>query len=189
MELLTSSPVTPVEILTLLFASAALALSIYTFIRQRRSQVFSGTKDFNSAWQLFNQTLVGDKEFLAFERELHPHGDLSEEDIKRIYFYFMRFNVAYSAFKGSGELSMRLAQSALNNEANLSFHDREFIKKHVFGRGYDRGFADKFIKKWAEIEVRQRTLPMLDDNEEEFTSPLRLAPKRLPKVAAAPEKE
>ena len=151
-------------------------MSVYTFFRQRNSQVFADTKEFNAAWQIFNQTLVGDEDFIRFEQALHPHGELSTEDIKRVYFYFMRFNVAYSAFEGTGELSERLAQSAFNNEANLSFHDRDFITKHVFGRGYDRGFADQFIKKWKEIEQRQKTLPMLDDLNEEFTSPLRAPP-------------
>ena len=74
--------------------------------------------------QVFHQTVLGDEDFIRFEQELHPHGDLSRDEVKRVYFYFMRFSVACSAFKGRGELLNRLAQSALNNEANMSFHDR-----------------------------------------------------------------
>ena len=145
----------------------AIIVSGVTYNRQRKLHKYTATNDFNSKWQTFNQSLLADPVFIEFERNLHPFGKLSENEIKKLYFYFMRWNVVYSAFQ-SGDLSKGLAQSSLNNEANISFHDRKFIYDHVFGRGYDRNFTKMFEEKWKEIEKNGETLPMEGDNEKSF---------------------
>lgn len=150
----------PIALVSLILSGAAIAFAAYVHWNQRKLQKHLNTRDFNSAWQGFNQTLVSNDAFVGFERVAHPYGELSEEDVKRLYFYFMRFNVAYSAFIGDKQLRSKLAESALKNEINVSFKDREFIKRHVFRRGYDSDFAEKFIAGWEKIETTGDPLPM-----------------------------
>lgn len=152
----------------ILISLIAIGLSGYTFWKQRATQVFSGSRDFNSSWQTFNQTLINDNQLIDFERELHPCGELSRDQMKRVYFYFMRLNVAYSAYSGTGELNESLANSALNNEANLSFPDRKFIRTHVFGRGYDKDFADQFEARWGDIKKSNQYLAMEGDEQRKY---------------------
>ena len=137
---------------------------------------------------MFNQALLNDPELLEFEIELHPFGKLTKREMKKVYFYFLRWNVAYSAYTGKGEMLDRLALSALNNEANISFPDREFIKQHVFGRGYNREFTAEFEKKWEMIEKTGKSLAMKGDKSKQYTIALEPEPVDLTNVPIEREK-
>lgn len=147
----------------LLVSALAIAISVYTLNKQSSSEKFNGTRDFNALWQVFNQVLSDTEEFVKFERELHPYGDLSREDVLRMYFYFMRFNTVYASTRNPDQLEGPLAMSALNTEANISYRDRQFVRDHVFGRGYDVAFSQKIEMLWATIQKTGKTLPMHGD--------------------------
>lgn len=151
------------DALALFIALVALAISFFNFLRQQGNQRFIGTQTFNSSWQSFNQVLVGDDQFIEFESQFHPFGKLTHDEVKKLYYYFMRFNVAYAAFQGRDHFHRKLASSSLRNEANLTFRDRNFIREHVFGRGYDKGFSDQFEENWKLIEDSGKTLSMDGD--------------------------
>lgn len=153
------------DILAVCFSTAALGFSIYTYNRQKKKQNFLGTRDFNLSWQSYNQVVSNDKDFQEFEQSLHPHGELTRKDVKRMYFYFMRFNTIYSAFRENGEFNSALATSALHTEANVSFKDRHFVRRHVFSRGYDKDFSRKFEAMWQKIKDDQAFLTMYGDEE------------------------
>lgn len=167
------------DFFALVVAVISFCFTGYVFLKQRKTQRYSGTAEYNASWQTFNQLVVGDTDFQDFEAELHPYEDLSRKDVKRIYFHFLRFNVAYAAFSGAseGELEAKLAESSLANLANVSFHDREFIKKHVFARGYNKAFANKFNELWLRIERNGMTLPMQGDEKGEYNSAMKPKPQ------------
>ena len=158
--------------LPIIISAIALIISVVTIYMQLRNRFFTGTRDFNLSWQAFNQVVADDQDFQDFEMVLHPYGELCRVQIKRVYFYFMRFNTAYSAYRNTGEFHSPLAISALHTEANVSFKDREFVRKHVFSRGYDREFCDKFEELWEEIETTGKFLPMHNDVERKYSAPL-----------------
>ena len=159
--------------LTPALATAAIGLSIFTYLRQRQSQRFNNTHQFNQAWYQFNQAVIEFSELLDFEIERHPHGHLEPHQMKLVYFYHMRFSIVYAAFKNQGELDDDHLQSAFHNEANISYRDRQFIIDNVFGRGYDVSFSNKFIDAWKKIDQRKgKSLPMLGDVSERYTSTL-----------------
>jgi hypothetical protein len=140
----------------------AVGISLWVVWKGNKKDRNEGTYNFNQSWQTFNHLVVSEKTFLEIECALHPHGDLTLEEMKRVYFWFLRFNVSYMAHRESTHQSMRkaLAKSALNNEANLSYPDRKFIKTHVFTRGYDSDFTKKFCDLWDEIEDNNQVLSM-----------------------------
>ena len=147
------------DILTIGASLIAVAFSGFVFNRQRKNQKFVGTRDFNLSWQAFNQLVVEDEDFQEFEKVLHPYGELTAAEIKRMYFYFLRFNNIYSVFSSTGEMHDPLAISALHTEANVSFKDQEFVRQHVFVRGYDAAFIRQVETLWKKIETTGKTLP------------------------------
>lgn len=161
-----------IDFLTIAIASAAFVFSIFNFWKTRKNQSFVGTRDFNLSWQAFNQLVSNDTDFQDFETALHPYDELSRLEVKRMYFYFLRFNTAYSAFRNGDEFHSPLALSALRTEANVSFKDREFVRKNVFGRGYDKSFSDEFEKMWDEIKSSGQFLAMHGDVKGLYLSPV-----------------
>lgn len=154
------------ETVTAVCASIAVVISAWVFYRQSRLQRHVETRAYNEAWQLYNQTALQDEQLLSIERELHPYSNMTTGDTRRMFLYFMRFNVIYGVFSGSGEIHRPLATSAFRNEANVSYSDREFIRKHVFPRGYDVSFTEALEELWKKIEKSKKLLPMLRSSEE-----------------------
>lgn len=158
--------------ITLGIAIAAFLFSLFNFWKTRKNQSFTGTRDFNLSWQSFNSIVAVDLDFQDFEASLHPFAELSRRDVKKMYFYFLRFNTAYSAFRNGDEFFSPLALSAIRTEANVSFKDRAFVRKNVFGRGYDKAFSDEFENMWKQIEASGKFLGMHGDDEGKYLSPL-----------------
>lgn len=155
--------------------TAIILIMLLVFLNDRRRSRNEGTSNFQSSMQIFNQAVLNDDDFIKYDCQLHPFGDLSEPEIKKIYFWFLAFNISYAAAQASKHKSMRskLAKSSLTNIANLSFSDRDFIKKHVFTRGYDNKFVQKFEKLWLKIDTNNRTLPMAGASKDSGVEPRR----------------
>lgn len=153
-------------------AITAFLFSLFNFWKTKKDQNFTGTRDFNHSWQTFNQVVINDVDLQDFEGAFHPFGELSRRDVKKMYFYFLRFNNAYSAFRNGDEFHSPLALSAIRTEANVSFKDRLFVRKNVFGRGYDKDFSEEFEKMWKQIKTSENFLAMHGDDEGKYLSPL-----------------
>lgn len=155
--------------------TAIILIMLLVFLNDRRRSRNEGTSNFQSSMQIFNQAVLNDDEFIKYDCQLHPFGDLSEQEIKKVYFWFLAFNISYAAAQASKHKSMRskLAKSSLTNIANLSFGDRNFIEKHVFTRGYDNEFVLGFKKQWREIDKNNRTLPMVGAPKDSGVEPRR----------------
>ena len=141
-------------------SAIALGLTVFNLLRSRSHRNDEGTKGYNASWQVFNQSFLNDPDLIEIECELHPFGKLTHTEMKRVYFWFLRFNVTYSAYRSTHRkfMSTKLAQSSLANEANLSYRDQDFIKKHVFVRGYDKGYTDSIIDLWEQIDKRNKNI-------------------------------
>ena len=150
---------------SIIISLSALGLATFSLYKQHKSQSLNVTNNYNKSWQVFNSLLIQDESLIEIERGIHPHGEVSKQDIKRIYYYFLRFNVAYGAFTGTGEMNSRLAESSLNNEANCTYADQIFIRENVFGRGYNEEFSNEFERRWKIITKTKQYLPMLGDQK------------------------
>jgi len=71
-----------------------------------------------------------------------------------MYRYFILLNIALSLFEADkrGSVDTSTYQSQMNNTANTTFQDKEFIKQHVLPRGYPRTFRDDIITRWESID-------------------------------------
>jgi hypothetical protein len=143
------------------------------FLYDRRRSRNEGTSNFQSSMQVFNQAVLNDDDFIKYDCQLHPFGCLSEPEMKKVYYWFLAFNISYAAVQASKHKSMRskLAKSSLANIANISFGDREFIETHVFSRGYDGDFVKEFKTKWQKIEDDNKTLLMAGAPESSRVAP------------------
>ncbi|MFC4215991.1 hypothetical protein ACFP4H_22525 [Pseudophaeobacter arcticus] len=104
-------------------------------------------------WQTVNQTILGDDNLLEIERENHPFGTLTLAETKKMYHYFCSLNIARNALVGlnTGHLEVSYANFYINNCANISFKDRDFIRINVFPRGYPV-LRHEIEKRWELIE-------------------------------------
>jgi len=105
---------------------------------------------------LINNTVLSDNDLLKIEAENHPFGVVNEADMKRIYHYFNWLNVSvyiYNAHK-IGIADKELRDTRLRNHALITFRDREFIRIHVFPRGYGDDFVRVFESHWNALEKK-----------------------------------
>ena len=142
---------------SVLMSLLSLCLSFIVFKRQMRHRRFELLRNLNADFQKFNQIIIDDDDFIAIESKTHPYGDLSKEQTKKMYYYFMRLNLASLAFYGEkdGHMPKNEAEAILNNEIFLMMKDRDFIEKHVFVRGYNKRFIRYIVRRWKKLETNQ----------------------------------
>lgn len=141
-------------------SAAVIAYLVYQW--SRRSHFINAIKEQNNEWQTVNCLVISNDDLLSLERANHPFGDISLQETKKMYFYFLVLNSDYNSWIiMKNRMSDRnLAYARLNNHANMLFNDRHFIERHVFPRGYDEGFCWELRKRWREIEDSGRPLKM-----------------------------
>ncbi|MFK0273259.1 hypothetical protein ACIQUG_06270 [Ensifer sp. NPDC090286] len=144
-------------------AGATVAISWFIFDYTRKREIFESSAQIQTEWQIHNQIIMSDNYLLEMEADMHPFGEISSEQTKRMYSYFLKLNLAFNSWSGSAlHVDEKLATSTVNNTINILYSDREFIKSHVFPRGYPRSFTRMIEDKWTEMETGGgKPLPMV----------------------------
>ncbi|MEL7184667.1 MAG: hypothetical protein AAGK57_13590, partial [Pseudomonadota bacterium] len=106
-------------------------------------------------WSQLNDAILEVEEYQKFEQDMHPHGDLTADDVKKLYFYFNILNKArLSLFMvWNDDVDVKLGNTNLNLVANLLYKDRQFVRDHAFPRGYVH-LPGEIELRWAKIEER-----------------------------------
>jgi hypothetical protein len=73
-----------------------------------------------------------------------------------MYHYFVLLNVFQAAYTASqrGAIDEATYRAHLNNIANLTCNDSEFISQHVLPRGYTDEFRQTLQHLWTDIRTR-----------------------------------
>ncbi len=142
-------------------AGATLALAILVFNWTRKSERNSVTRSAQSDWRDYNLAVLADEELQRLEAENHLHDGLTSLEVKKMCIYFIKLNVPYNMWiaQKSDLITNADVDREISNQAALLFDDRDFIKKHIFPRGYDDAFCDLFHAKWKTREGQQAIEP------------------------------
>jgi hypothetical protein len=140
-------------------ATVILAWLVYQF--SRKQEIDKSTGDIQKEWQNHNAVVLGHPELIAMEGKLHPNGQLTDEQVRRMYLHFMTLNVCYNSWANGDEVDRELAQSTINNSVNRMYSDREFVFAHVLPRGYPLKFTAEIRRRMDIIEKTGSLLPMV----------------------------
>jgi len=105
-------------------------------------------------WPSTNFALFENDDIADLEMTMHPYGQLSIEQIRRVHYFFEALNRTYAIFHNiqNGEPENDYSVSLINNICNVTYPSRDFIKTHVLPRGYTKSFADFIEEKWRAID-------------------------------------
>ncbi|MDX1039516.1 hypothetical protein GOL69_19880 [Sinorhizobium medicae] len=151
------------DIAEIIGAGATVVLTFIIFDYTKKRELFESTAQIQTEWQVHNQIILSDTDLLAMETEMHPFGQITSAETKRMYAYFLKLNLAFNSWVGQSlHVDEKLATSTINNTINCLYSDRAFIRTHVFPRGYPHGFTQMIEEKWKQIEARGgKPLPMI----------------------------
>jgi hypothetical protein len=87
----------------------------------------------NEQWQTINLAILQNTSLKAIEASLHHFGSITELEVERLYFHFLKINVAHTSwtFQTSHIVDELYAESVLRNYCNITYGDRAFIEEHV----------------------------------------------------------
>ena len=98
--------------------------------------------------------LVLENDFLQdMETNNHRWGKLEKHDVKKMYSYFILFNVSYNLYDAysNNSIDEDVYKAQLDNTANTTYRERDFILQHVFPRGYKKSFCGEIESRWKNI--------------------------------------
>ncbi|MEE9337489.1 MAG: hypothetical protein V3U87_05370, partial [Methylococcaceae bacterium] len=144
--------VTSIGTILILCISVIIAFLLYRW--QRESSKIDTVRKLHDDLSSYTRLVLENEDLQELEAKNHRWGALSKEEVVKMYRYFLLFNSSYSVFEARNKNAIRLEMylSEMNNVANMTYEEREFIKKHVFPRGYENGFRKCILDLWAEID-------------------------------------
>lgn len=128
----------------------------------RQSAKVEARRRLSDALRQYNGLVLGNKDFQQAERDGHPWGTLSEEEVVRMYRHFLKLNLAVDLWEAMRRdaIESHTFHSYFRHSANTTFYDRDFIKKHVLPRGYPQQFRDDLQGLWAKIDAEGPLKPI-----------------------------
>ena len=150
--------VTSVGTVFILCISATIAFLLYRW--QRESAKIDTIRKLHSDLLAFTQLVLANDDLQEMEAKNHRWGTLTKKEVVKMYRYFILFNSSYHIYEAGSRNAIRSEayHSELNNVANITYEEREFIKQHVFPRGYENGFRKCIVSLWERID-QSGTLP------------------------------
>ncbi|CAN7149055.1 hypothetical protein [Devosia sp. LjRoot3] len=140
-------------------ATVVLAYVVYAYTKKR--EAFEATSQVQTEWQHANELALTNPEILSIEIAGHPHGELSEADARKMYWYFVKMNIAFNSWVGRlAYIDQATAQSTIDTVINSTFRDRDFIRTHVLPRGYSKTFAREIEAGWTKIDRSGQMIEM-----------------------------
>lgn len=147
---------------TIVFAAAAVYVAFVTYKLQRKQHAASTLQFLSDRWGVYNSRIIEDKALQEFEAGIHPHGKLTSNDIKKLYYYFDLLNQARLSMHKVwlDDLDVATGNADISLVANLLYGDRDFVRDHAFPRGYVHLPAE-IEKRWAYIDEKNgEAVPM-----------------------------
>lgn len=140
--------------------SVSATTAIYIYLWQRKSARIEATKKLNDDLREYNMLVIKTLELQELEASSHPWGDrkLEISEVKKMYYYFILLNVSYNLYAAYSidSIDKGVYRAQLDNTANNTCADRNFIEQHVFPRGYKEEFCKELIGRWDFIETTKK---------------------------------
>ena len=150
------------DVMDVVGAVATVALAYVAYAYTKKREAFEATSQVQAEWQQANQLALNSRDILAIEIAGHPYGELSQAEARKMYWYFVKLNIAFNSWVGRRSyIDRETAQSTINTVINSTFNDREFIRIHVLPRGYSRAFAQEIEAGWAKIGQTGQMIEMI----------------------------
>jgi len=127
---------------------------------QRESSKIDTVRKLHDDLSSYTKLVLENEDLQELEAKNHRGGTLTKGEVVKMYRYFLLFNSSYSIFEAGSRNAIRSEayHAEMNNVANMTYEEREFIKKHVFPRGYENGFRGCILDLWKQIDL-SGTLP------------------------------
>lgn len=153
-----ASIIASIATVLILGTSASVALMLY--IWHRDSAKAANARILNEDRRHLNELMLSNQQLHDLEIKRHRWGRLNKDEVVLMYTYLMYLNIAHSALEAykRNALGRETFESHINNTANLTHKDRDFINQHVLPRGYGIGFQSELKNRWGEID-KNGTLP------------------------------
>jgi uncharacterized membrane protein len=136
----------------LLTISVIVAVSVYRW--QRHKEKIDTARRLAEDLRHYNELVLKNEDLQEIAAASHRWGHLDKKDVVRMYRYFVLFNVALSLFEAKGKKAVNTAtyEAQMNTFANTTFADKDFVKQHVFPRGYTKEFRKEIGDRWLLID-------------------------------------
>ena len=143
------------DVATVVIAVAAIYIAYIGYSLRERQHHAQTIRFIFEGWGEFNDVILKSEEYREFETKMHPHGDVSANEIRKMYYYFGILNKARTTLflVWMDDIDIALGNADINLIANLLYRDREFIRTHVFPRGYVH-LPSEIEKRWALSDAR-----------------------------------
>jgi hypothetical protein len=102
----------------------------------------------------YNELVLANPDWLQSEAAKHTWGPISQDEMIKMYRYFLLLNASVHLWEAHVReaVSLTTYQSTMNHHANITYMEREFIKKHVLPRGYPLAYREELLYRWALID-------------------------------------
>lgn len=144
--------VSGISTVVLLAVSASVTVLLYRW--HRESSKMESSRKMNEELKTYTQMVLESEDLQELEIKSHRWGKLDKNDVKKMYRYFILFNIAYSCLEARNvnAISKPLYEIKMDHWANVTFDEKGFIKQHVFPRGYGNDLRKEFVKRWKTID-------------------------------------
>ncbi len=145
--------VTSVGSVLILAISTWIAYSIWKLQRDlARSSAISLHVEQMRHWNLL---VLENTDLQEFESNHHSWGELSRNEVKKMYRFFILLNVLHSQFSAYQikAIDENVYSSVLKNIANMTYSNSDFIEKNCFNRGYPDSFKNELRKAWEKTKI------------------------------------
>ena len=129
------------------------ALTYFIYKTGKELQKNRNTLELRQAMQTVNINAIKDDNFVAITQSQHPFGELSIEDTRRLYGYFLSYNVVFNLWHAAqqGDADANVAEKIFQNHVFLTYKYRHFCHEHVHTRGYNDHFVSAITRGWEYI--------------------------------------
>jgi hypothetical protein len=149
----------------LLDAIGTIGIAYIVYRWAKKTENANATREAQNEWQQYNQLVLTNPDVAQVDRNLHQHGDISAEDHRKMFVYFMILNMGLNIWISKQNKLIRpdIAVSINKNISSLLHKDKDFIEQHVFPRGYPDLFAELLREHWQGIDAKVTSARVKDE--------------------------
>jgi uncharacterized membrane protein len=143
--------VTSIASVLVLAASATAAVLVYRW--QRKLARIEATRKLNDDNRAYNLLVIENEDLQSLDAQRHRWGQLENSDVKKMFSYFILVNISYNLYEAylNNAVDKNVYRSQLDNCANTTYLEKDFVLQHVFPRGYKEGFCNEIKERWEAI--------------------------------------
>ncbi|MGD2090652.1 MAG: hypothetical protein PVH61_31050 [Candidatus Aminicenantes bacterium] len=140
-----------ISIISLIISAASLITTIgvatFVYIYNKKAIRFQNTRDLINSWQSFNQLIIADEKNIDAIGEFYE-SSTETKNIRKLYLLFYLLNILqheyYSAKTNMADES--LAIKDIKAQIIKLSSDKEFVIRHIQGRGFEEDFVNFVIE-------------------------------------------